>query len=532
MKKILTITLTLAMVFCLASCFLFDDKEDDVIHPEGVLLNKEELTLEVGAEETLTAIVDLNATDRSVAWSSSDTSVATVDTNGKVVGVGVGTATVTVTTNDGGKTATCAVTVVPAPAKAVLTVKGTNALGDETDYIVFRSDGTYTAYGKFLGAVEFTYDSTYEVKDGVLTVPNPGPNVTTTFGEFPTYPTVEVWGDTVRFTVLSNNGSEITLAAFVLTKEQATTLGVTVGDPIEEIAVSGVSLKQTSVDLLSGKKLDLSDIVTVEPENATNKNYTVSIKTESNGDKCLIVDNGIVGLNAGSAVVVVTTEDGGFAAECTVTVSYPERAESVNGENYFSETTTFSGTQDLTAFGGTTHSLVYTFNTDGTLEIYQDNAIAQRGYYLLVGESGSYTEVKFQMFFDGESAKTLTTTDGKLTFNAGIEGILDIIMTESERVKEYFETEKSFGGQLDLSAFVPGLVQQKVWTFGTDGKLTGTTNGADDGETYSYYVLNADNTSSVVLELGANGTFTCALTETDGKLSFTVDALALTMTEQ
>lgn len=66
----------------------------------------------MGANETLyAAITPANADDRDVTWSSDDTDVATVDTNGKVVGVGAGSATITVTTDDGDFTATCTVTV-------------------------------------------------------------------------------------------------------------------------------------------------------------------------------------------------------------------------------------------------------------------------------------------------------------------------------------------------------------------------------------------------------------------------------------
>jgi len=51
------------------------------------------------------------ATDKSVTWSSSDESVATVDQSGKITAVGYGEAVITVTTNDGQKTAQCKVEV-------------------------------------------------------------------------------------------------------------------------------------------------------------------------------------------------------------------------------------------------------------------------------------------------------------------------------------------------------------------------------------------------------------------------------------
>ena len=82
----------------------------------GVTLDKTTAEIEVGKTETLTATVTpANATDKTVTWTSSDTSIATV-ANGVVTAVGAGT--VTITAKAGGKSATCTVTVKsvsPAP---------------------------------------------------------------------------------------------------------------------------------------------------------------------------------------------------------------------------------------------------------------------------------------------------------------------------------------------------------------------------------------------------------------------------------
>ena len=88
---------------------------------ESVSLNKTSTTLTVGATETLTAtVLPNNASNKSVTWSSSDTSVATVTNAGLVRGVAAGTATITATSAaDSTKKATCAVTVTAIPVESV-----------------------------------------------------------------------------------------------------------------------------------------------------------------------------------------------------------------------------------------------------------------------------------------------------------------------------------------------------------------------------------------------------------------------------
>ena len=87
----------------------------DISVPTSVSLNKTSLTLDVGKSYTLTKTVSPSNAVTSYTWSSSNTSVATVDGNGKVTAKASGTATITVKTSNG-KTATCKVTVnLPAP---------------------------------------------------------------------------------------------------------------------------------------------------------------------------------------------------------------------------------------------------------------------------------------------------------------------------------------------------------------------------------------------------------------------------------
>ena len=79
----------------------------------SVSLDKDSLSFTgTGASQTLTATVSpSNATNKTLTWSSSNTSVATVS-NGVVKAVGFGTTTITAKSNNG-KTASCKVTVNP-----------------------------------------------------------------------------------------------------------------------------------------------------------------------------------------------------------------------------------------------------------------------------------------------------------------------------------------------------------------------------------------------------------------------------------
>ena len=95
----------------------------------GVSLNASSASINVGATKSLTATISpSNATNKSVTWTSSNTSVATVSSSGVVTGKAAGTATITVKTADGGYTATCKVTVANPTVKVTgISVSPTSA---------------------------------------------------------------------------------------------------------------------------------------------------------------------------------------------------------------------------------------------------------------------------------------------------------------------------------------------------------------------------------------------------------------------
>lgn len=101
--------MTALISFGFTACSDDDDLKD--VSVTGITITPTTLTLKTGTTGTLTAtVVPENAAVTTVAWSSSDTNVATVE-NGVVTAVSEGSTTIQVKTNDGGFTATCEVTV-------------------------------------------------------------------------------------------------------------------------------------------------------------------------------------------------------------------------------------------------------------------------------------------------------------------------------------------------------------------------------------------------------------------------------------
>ena len=248
---------------------------------QSVGLNKTELALEVGKTGTLEAKVEpSDATNKNVTWSSSNSEVATVD-NGVVTAVSAGEAIITVTTEDGAKTATCKVTV-----NAPQTVPVTGVTLDKAELTLEKgSTGTLKATVEPQNATNNT-----------VTWSSSNPEVATV--------------DNGVVTAVSAGTAIITAKA----GDKTATCTVTVAKA--DVAVESVTLDKTSLDLKTGDNTTLT--ATVNPESATNKDVTwISDKPE-----IAAVEGGTVTAKAaGTAIIAVTTIDGGKIATCKVTVT-------------------------------------------------------------------------------------------------------------------------------------------------------------------------------------------------------------------
>lgn len=102
------------------------------------------------------------------------------------------------------------------------------------------------------------------------------------------------------------------------------------------IAVTGVKLDQTTLTLNAGESAQLT--ATVSPSDATNKSVTWS----ANNSNVSVSGGKVTAKTAGSAIVTVTTADGGYTAQCNVTVNASTEVDhtelaslSLDGNCYF-----------------------------------------------------------------------------------------------------------------------------------------------------------------------------------------------------
>ena len=245
-----------------------------VIAVSGLSLDVEELVLEKGESETITAtVLPVDATDKEVLWASSDESVATVEA-GLITGVGSGTATITATTADGGKTATCNVRVIISIQELSLEPSSlTMKVGETTPLVLTISpmDATETTI-----IWSSSFPSVASVNEGVVRALKSG---------------------TTQIKALSENNVYAVC-------------DVTVVVPVAGISVSpqNLVLEQNTSESITA---------TILPSNATNK----QVVWNSADASVASVSNGIVtGLKPGTTQVTATSVDGNYSASCSITV--------------------------------------------------------------------------------------------------------------------------------------------------------------------------------------------------------------------
>ncbi|MCX7787542.1 MAG: Ig-like domain-containing protein [Spirochaetes bacterium] len=113
-RKIRFLGILCACLFVASACQKLATLLQEEVPITGITLNKTTTTIAVGGTEQLVATVTpQEATHRTVSWSSSHSTIATVSSSGLVTGISEGSANILVTTDEGGFQASCSVSVTP-----------------------------------------------------------------------------------------------------------------------------------------------------------------------------------------------------------------------------------------------------------------------------------------------------------------------------------------------------------------------------------------------------------------------------------
>ncbi|MBQ7587655.1 MAG: Ig-like domain-containing protein [Lachnospiraceae bacterium] len=346
-------------------------KEGSHIFVTGITLEPTEKTIKEGEEFTIKPIVKPDdASDKTVKWTTSSKKTATVDENGKVTGVSAGQATITATTNDGGKTAICVVTVEgPKTDVTGITVTPTAKTIDEGDdfmiiptvqpgdaddkTVIWTSNAsdvaTVDGNGKVTGISEGEATITATTNDGgftaecVVTVNKKKTSVTGITVE-PSERTIKEDEEfVITATVSPNNADDKTVKwasnapGIATVDENGKVRGIAVGEATITVTTNDGGKKASCTVTVVKKKTDVTGITvsptartitedeeftitaTVSPDNATDKGVTWS---SSDTAVATVDENGkVTGISAGEAIITATTVDGGYTAECVVTVT-------------------------------------------------------------------------------------------------------------------------------------------------------------------------------------------------------------------
>ena len=273
----------------------------------GLALNPATVSIVLGDAQTLKPIfTPAHAFDNELAWTSSNESVVTVDANGVVTAIAEGKAIITATlVSNPAISATCEITVEPISVKTWWGGFKTFTVNSQEYNVLYsftRNEDRTITY-----SVIFDKDAS---AIGVKEVNVAGVNHALIYDNA---------SRTASYTSTTTHSSgEVITGYFYFGIVFDFNFSYIVGSSNERPnpSVESVTLDVTNRELLVNDQLQLT--ATVNPGYAANKNVTW---TSSNNNVATVDANGLVtAKSAGTAIITVTTADGGKTATCTINV--------------------------------------------------------------------------------------------------------------------------------------------------------------------------------------------------------------------
>ena len=250
-----------------------------VVPLESITINDADFTLNRGENKTLSTTINPEDTtdDTTITWTSSDDSIATVDQNGKVIGVAAGEATITAKV--GSKSDTVDVTVV-VPIETFTAAK--------TETTILRKSSE---------TIETTINPSDTTEDTTIT-----------------------WSSSNTSVATVDEDGKITGVAegtAVITGTLPNNMKVTVNVTVEIIEVTAIELNKETLEL--NRKSSEQLTVTYSPENATE--VTDYVWTSSDETVATVDEFGnVTGVGEGTATITVRMGQLTDTAEVTVSI--------------------------------------------------------------------------------------------------------------------------------------------------------------------------------------------------------------------
>lgn len=339
-------------------------------------------------------IAPSNTSQTDVVWSSSNEAVAEVK-NGVVAGKSVGRADITIASKDNPNVKKiCVVYVSKELDKSKVTaVRNDKNINVNWTKVAHASSYVLSRYNKITGIVNDIYEGTdtaFEDKD-------------LTSGKY-------VY--TVK-AILDENEADANLYSNSVSEESE---AVIIPEPVTGIEVAN-DYQHMGLFVGGSGKIRYS----VLPGNATNTNVTF----KSLNEKVATVDaNGVVtGVSEGNADIVITTEEGGFEAKCTVRV---DGIDARGIERVGDKTVTMGLNQTrqlqvkITPSDTTNKNVQWTSSNNSVATVDSNGVVTSKNSGSTIITATTHNELKTEFFIEVETSVTnITLNSNEINLNTG-----------------------------------------------------------------------------------------------------------------
>lgn len=466
------------------SLAVFSGCGEDIVEDVKVSLKRSSLTIDKGQTEHLEAVVSPASTKVDLHWSSSDNSVAAVNSDGDVTGVAAGEAVITVSA--GKSSATCKVTVRALAVQEVkldkssaemiigdkFALKATVLPADADAKVSWKSlnksvasvDANGNVEALAAGKATIVAEAGGKIAQCMITVNEPVVRVESvkitkytdqmTVGDEFTFEAVVTPDNATNKSIVWSSANKYVIAIGQDGKAEALgegTVEISVksvdGDKTDkcvvivkpaEVPVQSVTITNKNnagaITLTKGESMTLQ--ASVAPANATEK----AVEWSVSDPKVLSVDqNGkVTAVGGGSAKAVVKTKDGGKTDECQFVVVVPVESVAIT-----------SAPEGLKLTAGEQFQFTAVVNPEDAT----DKAltwVSSETSVLTVDASGKAVALKA-----GKAKVTVTSADGKKSDSREITvEAADVVIPVTGVAFNFDYVDVTIGGEADLSVTI------------------------------------------------------------------------------